>query len=165
MANAARTAIQRMSLSIVFICLGLVVGIYLVMAMNPFSMPFVVGVAALLIVAAVTEVHSLMSGTAAADFGGRKATATASGIVDGFVYLGSGVQSVGVGYLVTHHSWQWWPIFLMPFALIGGLMAWRMWHELPAATRVYIATVERKELALASANGDSAPTASAAGRF
>ena len=62
-----------------------------------------------------------MSGTAAADFGGRKATATASGIVDGFVYLGSGVQSVGVGYLVTHHSWQWWPIFLMPFALIGGL--------------------------------------------
>jgi OPA family glycerol-3-phosphate transporter-like MFS transporter len=114
MANAARTAIQRMSLSIVFICLGLVVGIYLVMAMNLFSMPFVVGVAALLIVAAVTGVHSLMSGTAAADFGGRKATATASGIVDGFVYLGSGVQSVGVGYLVTHHSWQWWPIFLMP---------------------------------------------------
>src|SRR5207302_646186 len=52
-------------------------------------------------------VHSLMSGTAAADFGGRKATATASGIVDGFVYLGSGVQSVGVGYLVTHYSWQW----------------------------------------------------------
>ena len=57
----------------------------------------------LLIVAAVTGVHSLMSGTAAADFGGRKATATASGIVDGFVYLGSGVQSVGVGYLVL-----WW---------------------------------------------------------
>ena len=45
-----------------------------VMAMNLFSMPFVVGVAALLIVAAVTGVHSLMSGTAAADFGGRKAT-------------------------------------------------------------------------------------------
>jgi len=61
-----------------------------------------------------------MSGTAAADFGGRKATATCSGIVDGFVYLGSGVQSIGVGYLVTHFSWQWWPIFLMPFALIGG---------------------------------------------
>ena len=136
-----------------------------VMAMNLFSMPFVVGLAALLIVAAVTGVHSLMSGTAAADFGGRKATATASGIVDGFVYLGSGVQSVGVGYLVTHHSWQWWPIFLMPFALIGGLIAWRIWHELPAATRAYIATVERKPFAVASENGDAAPTTSAAGRF
>ena len=50
-----------------------------VMAMNLFSLPFVVGVAALFIVAAVTGVHSLMSGTAAADFGGRKATATARG--------------------------------------------------------------------------------------
>jgi MFS transporter, OPA family, glycerol-3-phosphate transporter len=69
-----------------------------VMAMNIFSLPIVVGVAALLIVAAVTGVHSLMSGTAAADFGGRKATATCSGIVDGFVYLGSGVQSIGVGF-------------------------------------------------------------------
>jgi OPA family glycerol-3-phosphate transporter-like MFS transporter len=115
-----------------------------VMAMNIFSLPFVVGVAALLIVAAVTGVHSLMSGTAAADFGGRKATATCSGLVDGFVYLGSGVQSIGVGYLVTHHSWQWWPIFLMPFALIGGLIAWRIWHELPAATRDYINAVEHK---------------------
>ena len=115
-----------------------------VMAMNLFSFPLVVGLAALLIVAAVTGVHSLMSGTAAADFGGRKATATCSGIVDGFVYLGSGVQSICVGYLVTHQSWQWWPIFLMPFALIGGLVAWRIWHELPAATRHYIDNVERK---------------------
>ena len=115
-----------------------------VMAMTLFSMPFIVGAAALLIVAAVTGVHSLMSGTASADFGGRKATGTASGIVDGFVYLGSGVQSIGVGYLVTHHSWQWWPIFLMPFALIGGLVAWKIWHELPAATRKFIETVERK---------------------
>ena len=115
-----------------------------VMAMNLFSLPFVVGVAALLIVTAVTGVHSLMSGTASADFGGRKATATCSGIVDGFVYLGSGVQSIGVGYLVTHQGWQWWPIFLMPFALVGGLIAWRIWHELPDATRKYIDTVERK---------------------
>jgi hypothetical protein len=31
----------------------------------------------------------------------------------------------------------------MPFALIGGLIAWRVWHELPAATRKYIEEVER----------------------
>jgi OPA family glycerol-3-phosphate transporter-like MFS transporter len=115
-----------------------------VMAMTLLTRPLTVGVSALLIVAAVTGVHSLMSGTAAADFGGRKATATCSGIIDGCVYLGSGVQSAAVGYLVTHHSWQWWPIFLMPFALVGAVIAWRIWHELPAATRLYIDSVERK---------------------
>jgi OPA family glycerol-3-phosphate transporter-like MFS transporter len=119
-----------------------------VMAMNLFKLPFLVGVSALLIVAAVTGVHSLMSGTAAADFGGRKATATCSGIVDGCVYLGSSVQSVCVGFLTgtswTGHSWQWWPLFLMPFALAGGIIAWRIWNELPAATRKYINEHEKK---------------------
>ncbi len=114
-----------------------------VMALNIFSMPLVVGIAALLIVAAVTGVHSLMSGTAAADFGGRKATATCSGILDGCVYLGSSVQSICVGYL-SGYSWQWWPIFLMPFALGGGIIAWRIWNELPDATRKYIDEHEKK---------------------
>src|SRR6185437_16642273 len=118
---------------------GFVLALAVVMADVLFSNPIATGWCAVMIVMASIGITSLMSGTAAADFGGRKATATCSGIVDGFGYLGSGVQSIGVGYLVTHHSWQWWPIFLMPFALIGGLIAWRIWHELPAATRVYIA--------------------------
>ena len=117
-----------------------------VMAMNLFKLPFVVGVSALLIVAAVTGVHSLMSGTAAADFGGRKATATCSGLIDGCVYLGSSVQSICVGFITGErwHWWQGWPLFLMPFALLGGLIAWRIWNELPAATRKYIAEHEQK---------------------
>ena len=123
-----------------------------VMAMTLRSFPFVVGAAALLIVAAVTGVHSLMSGTAAADFGGRKATATCSGIVDGCVYLGSSVQSICVGYL-SGISWTWWPIFLMPFALAGGIVAWRLWHELPEATKRYIA---QHELPLEFADGQPA---------
>jgi OPA family glycerol-3-phosphate transporter-like MFS transporter len=112
--------------------------------------PIVVGVSALLIVMAVTGVHSLMSGTAAADFGGRKATATCMGIVDGCVYLGSGVQSIGVGYLAGH-SWQWWPVFLMPFALAGTLLATKFWYALPDATKKYIADVETKRVAAAAA--------------
>ena len=122
----------------------------IVMAATLFSSPVMVGAAAVLIVMAVTGVHSLMSGTAAADFGGRKATATCSGIVDGCVYLGSGVQSVSIGYLAGL-SWQWWPIFLMPFALIGGLIAMRFWNALPAATRKYIAEVEQKKAAALAA--------------
>ena len=117
-----------------------------VMAMTLFKFPFIVGLAALLIVAAVTGVHSLMSGTAAADFGGRKATATCSGLIDGCVYLGSSVQSICVGFITGSKLgwWQGWPIFLMPFALVGGLIAWRIWSELPAATRKYIDEHEKK---------------------
>ncbi len=115
----------------------------IVMAAYLFTSSYVVGFAALLITTAVIGVHSLMSGTAAADFGGRKATATCSGIVDGFVYLGTGVQAISLGYL-TEHSWMWWPVFLMPFALLGGFIALLIWHELPAATIRYISTVEEK---------------------
>ena len=119
------------------------------MAAFLFSNPIIVGSAAVLISMAVIGVHSLMSGTAAADFGGRKATATCSGLVDGFVYLGTGLQSVSLGYLLpnehsTTGSWIWWPIFLIPFAVIGGVVALKMWHELPAATRKYISEVECK---------------------
>jgi OPA family glycerol-3-phosphate transporter-like MFS transporter len=92
---------------------------------------------------AVIGVHSLMAGTAAPDFGGRKATATCSGIADGFVYLGSSVQSFALGYL-TGRSWYWWPIFLMPFAVMGTILAISIWHQLPSATRRYIAEFEDK---------------------
>jgi OPA family glycerol-3-phosphate transporter-like MFS transporter len=108
----------------------------ILMAVYLHRSPWVVGWAAVLISMAVIGVHSLMSGTAAADFGGRKATATCSGIVDGFVYLGSGIQSVSLGYL-TAQNWLWWPLFLMPFALLGAVTALFLWHELPDATRKY----------------------------
>jgi OPA family glycerol-3-phosphate transporter-like MFS transporter len=102
-----------------------------------FSNGNVVGCCAVIMVCAVIGVHSLMSASAAADFGGRKATATASGVSDGFVYLGSGFQSICLGYL-TERNWQWWPIFLAPFCLLGLYLATRMWHALPAATRRYM---------------------------
>lgn len=103
--------------------------------------PSVVAFSCLFIAAFVITTHSLMSGTAAADFGGRKATATASGYLDACVYLGSGLQSFAIGNLVSS-SWIYWPIFMAPFALIGaGLASW-IWHELPEATKRYLLTVE-----------------------
>jgi OPA family glycerol-3-phosphate transporter-like MFS transporter len=106
--------------------------------------PQIVGWAAIMISMAVIGVHSLMSGTAAADFGGRKATATCSGIVDGFVYMGSGLQSISIGYL-SGQNWLWWPVFLAPFALLGTGLAVKLWHDLPEATRKYIADVEKRK--------------------
>ncbi|HEV2209422.1 MAG TPA: MFS transporter [Verrucomicrobiae bacterium] len=116
------------------------------MALVLFRAPWLVGIASLIIVMAAIGVTSLTSGTAAADFGGRKATATCSGIVDGFVYLGSGLQSISLGFL-TGNSWIWWPLFLMPFAVLGCGIAIRFWNELPAATRKYLAEVENNPAA------------------
>jgi OPA family glycerol-3-phosphate transporter-like MFS transporter len=113
------------------------------MAVFLYKSPWIVGWAAVLITLFVTGVHSLMAGTAAPDFGGRKATATCSGIADGFVYLGSGIQSFALGSL-TGISWFWWPVFLMPFAVLGTILAITMWNALPAATRRYIDQCEKK---------------------
>lgn len=107
-----------------------------------FSSPVTVALCALVMTSAVICVHSLMSGTAAADFGGRKATATASGIVDGFVYLGSGLQSLVLGFLISN-SWYFWPAFMAPFAIIGLILAIRIWSDLPAATKRYLLQVEK----------------------
>jgi len=70
--------------------------------------------------------------------------------VDGFVYLGGGLQSFAVGHL-SGKSWLWWPVFLIPFALLAGVIALKIWNELPAATRKYIADVESKRQAAAAA--------------
>lgn len=144
----------------VFLC-GLVLILAVLMAAF-LSSPQTVGWSSLLIVMASIGVTSLMSGTAAADFGGRKATATCMGIINGFAYLGSGLQSICIGFLVPDKNlpsanqvvphlefigrdWHWLPVFIIPFAIIGTLIAIKIWHELPAATKKYIADVEQKQ--------------------
>jgi OPA family glycerol-3-phosphate transporter-like MFS transporter len=116
------------------------------MAAFLFSAPQIAGWAAVFITMASIGITSLMSGTAATDFGGRKATATSMGIVNGFAYIGSGIQSLSLGFLLPPKgpSWHWLPVFVIPFAVIGTFIAIKIWHELPAATRKYIAEVEQK---------------------
>ena len=123
---------------------GLIVLMTVVMAESLSSYPLVFGFASLTVFMASVGITSLMAGTAATDFGGRKATATCSGIVDGCTYLGAGIQSFSLGYLTTW-NWHYWPLFLMPFALIGLLVAIKIWHELPTATKKYIDDIERKQ--------------------
>ncbi len=126
---------------------GLVLMLAVVMAVFLFSAPQIVGWSAVLIVMASIGITSLMSGTAATDFGGRKATATCAGVVDGFAYIGSSLQSFSLGFIITHGGWRWWPVYMIPFALAGLVLAIKIWHDLPAATRRYIATVEKKDVA------------------
>jgi len=108
-----------------------------VMSLVLFAQPQIVGWCAVFIVMASIGVTSLMSGTAATDFGGRKATATSMGIINGCAYVGSGIQSIGLGFLITREGWQWWPIFVIPFAVVGLVCTIKIWHELPEATRRY----------------------------
>lgn len=115
-----------------------------VMAVTLGGNVWVFGASAIAIAMCSVGITSLMSGTAATDFGGRTATATSSGIVDGFAYLGSTVQSFSLGHL-TAHGWGKWPIFLIPFAAVGLVIAIKIWFELPPATKKFIAEVELKE--------------------
>jgi OPA family glycerol-3-phosphate transporter-like MFS transporter len=135
---------------------GLVIGLALLMAAYLFSAPLFLGLACVLVVAAAVGLTSLMSGTAATDFGGRKATATCSGIVDGCTYLGSAIQSFFIGHLVPSEQagaaatfmgvardWHWWPLFMVPFAVLGLGVAIKIWNHLPEATRRYNAESAR----------------------
>ena len=123
------------------ICMALIFVAALTMSLVLLTSPIAVAICAISISLLVISVHSLMSGTAAADFGGKKMTATASGITDGFTYLGSSLGSFAIGYL-SMKSWSYWPIFLIPFPVIGFFLAWKIWHSMPAQTRKYLATVE-----------------------
>ena len=143
-----------------FLC-GIVLLLSILVAASLWS-PQMVGWSSLLIVMAAIGVTSLMSGTAAADFGGRKATATCMGIINAFAYLGSGLQSICIGFLVPNKNgppsgqvvphlpfiprdWHWWPAFIIPFAIVGVFLCVKIWHDLPPATRKYIAEVELKK--------------------
>lgn len=94
--------------------------------------PFLLGALMFLISLGVIGTHGLLSGTATMDFGGRKGAATAVGMIDGFVYLGTAVQSVSLGYLTTR-NWHWWPLFLLPFAILGFVLLLRIWNARPKA--------------------------------
>src|SRR5262249_35990813 len=53
-------------------------------------------------------VHGMLSGTASADFGGKKAAATVTGLLDGVQYVASGMTGFGLGLLLDHFGWKIW---------------------------------------------------------
>ena len=100
------------------------------------------GIAAMTISMSVIAVHGILSGTATADFGGAKNTGIVVGIVDGFVYLGTGVQGFVLGKITPTgeaaadpSNWRMWPLFLLPFAIAGFLMTLKIWGAIPAGRK------------------------------
>ena len=138
---------------------ALVVVLTLLMAAYLTSFPLFLGFCCVMVVMASVGLTSLMAGSAATDFGGRKATATCSGIVDGCTYLGSAIQSFFIGQLVPSEKvgaaatflgltrdWHWWPLFMVPFAVLGLGIGMKLWHDLPEATRRYNRSLEDKDV-------------------
>jgi OPA family glycerol-3-phosphate transporter-like MFS transporter len=73
----------------------------------------------------------MLSGTASMDFGGRRAAATAAGLLDGVQYIGSGLVGFGLGALLDAYKWGIWPYALLPFAVVGGALMVRLWNAKP----------------------------------
>ena len=113
---------------------GLMVILTIVMGFVLNLNPFILGAIVTFMSLAVIGTHGMLSGTATMDFGGRKGAATAVGLIDGFVYLGTGLQSIVLGFLLVK-SWNYWAPFLIPFAIIGFFLAIKIWHAFPDAKR------------------------------
>ena len=81
------------------------------------------------------------------DFGGSKNAGIAVGVIDGFVYLGTAVMSLTYGLILPKEqltktgklvgpatnpdNWQWWPVAMIPVAIVGFVLALRVWHAKP----------------------------------
>lgn len=87
----------------------------------------------------VIGVHGMLSGTASADFGGRKGAGMATGIIDGFVYLGGATQAFVYGHSLPKgdaakdpHNWLSWPLWMFPTAILGLVLARTLWNARPS---------------------------------
>lgn len=86
----------------------------------------------------VIGVHGMLSGTASADFGGKKGAGMATGIIDGFVYLGTATQAFVYGRILPKGdlakdpaNWTAWPLAMLPIAILGLILATRVWNARP----------------------------------
>jgi MFS transporter, OPA family, glycerol-3-phosphate transporter len=85
--------------------------------------------------------HSMVGGAASMDFGGKKAVATAAGLFDGAQYLAGAIVGLSMGALLDHFKdklhpgaeFDYWPLFPIPFALLGALVISRLWNARPGA--------------------------------
>ena len=115
----------------------LVGGITLVFA---YQTPYI-GIIVVLMSMAVIGVHGMLSGTASMDFGGKQNVGTAVGIIDGFVYAGTGVMAMVYMFILPDDSnplvagnpdaWIWWPVSMIPISLVGLVLATRVWNAKP----------------------------------
>jgi OPA family glycerol-3-phosphate transporter-like MFS transporter len=82
---------------------------------------------------AISVVHSMLSGTASMDFGGKKAAATAAGLFDGMQYVGGAFVGIGMGWLLDKYGWGSWGPSMIAFSFIGAVSMLTLWNARPKA--------------------------------
>ena len=80
---------------------------------------------------AISMVHSMLSGTASMDFGGRKAAASATGMFDGMQYIGGAAVGSGMGWMLERFGWGAWGPSMIGFSLIGAILMIKLWKVVP----------------------------------
>jgi OPA family glycerol-3-phosphate transporter-like MFS transporter len=117
-----RTPVAFLGYSVQIVCLA-------VISLAP-SMDWII-VAFTLNSFAISVVHSMLSGTASMDFGGKRAAATAAGVFDGMQYVGGSFVGLGMGYLLDRLGWSAWGPSMIGFAAIGALLMLLLWNARP----------------------------------
>jgi OPA family glycerol-3-phosphate transporter-like MFS transporter len=82
---------------------------------------------------AISIVHSMLSGTASMDFGGKKAAGTAAGLFDGMQYVGGSFVGIGLGWMIDRFGWSVWGPSMMAFAVIGAILMLVVWNARPTS--------------------------------
>ena len=110
---------------------------------SPSAIPWIIAFMSM----AIIGVHGMLSGAASQDFGGIANAGIAVGIIDGFVYLGSTVQSFLYGSMLpaaklycpdgstrsnpaSHvlSNWHVWPYTMVPVAVVGLVLSMKLWN-------------------------------------
>jgi len=117
---------------IVYGFIGMVVVLLLFALTDYLSMgPIVAAFMIMLLSFFVNGAHGMIGGAASMDFGGRKAAATAAGLIDGFQYLAGAFVGQAVGYITSNFGWQVWKLWPIPFAIIGAIVMMFLWNAMP----------------------------------
>ncbi|MBI2605274.1 MAG: MFS transporter [Deltaproteobacteria bacterium] len=103
-------------------------------------------------VLSVIGVHGMLSGTASMDFGGKRNVGVAVGLIDGMVYLGTGLQAIVYGSILPSGdaakdpaNWMNWPLAMIPVAAIGLFLAARLWNAKPVPLKSTLPHFEATE--------------------
>ena len=82
--------------------------------------------------------HLLMGATIAMDLGSRKASATASGVIDWLGYMGAAVAGIGTAW--ARNVWGWDGAFALWIgaAVLAGLLMLTLWNVRPPTDEEYM---------------------------
>ena len=76
--------------------------------------------------------HVLMVAAMPMDFGSRKASASATGFIDGWGYIGAALTGVGTGWLIDNFSWDAAFYFWVAGAFLAGILMLFLWNYKPS---------------------------------